>query len=38
MTIQKLYESIAIALVIEQGYTLPDAAQSFGIRANLLYA
>jgi len=38
MAIQNLYKSIAVALVIEQGYTLPDAAQSLGIRANLLYA
>ncbi len=25
------------ALVIDQGYTVPDAAESLGIRANLLY-
>ena len=30
-------EEEAVALVIDQGYTVPDAAESLGIRANLLY-
>ena len=30
-------EAVAVALVIDQGYTVPDAAESLGIRSNLLY-
>jgi transposase len=36
-TYTKAFKEEAIALVIDQGYTVPDAAQSLGIRANLLY-
>ena len=36
-TYTKAFKEEAVALVIEQGYTVPDAAQSLEIRANLLY-
>ena len=36
-TYTKVFKEEAVALVIDQGYTVPDAAQSLGIRANLLY-
>ena len=36
-TYTKAFKEEAVALVIDQGYTVPDAAQSLGIRANLLY-
>ena len=36
-TYTKAFKEEAIALVIEQGYTVSDAAQSLEIRANLLY-
>ena len=36
-TYTKAFKEEAVALIIDQGYTVPDAAQSLGIRANLLY-
>jgi transposase len=36
-TYTKAFKEEAVALVIEQGYTVADGAQSLGIRANLLY-
>jgi transposase len=36
-TYTKAFKEEAVALVIDQGYTVPDTAQSLGIRANLLY-
>lgn len=36
-TYTKPFKEEAVALVNEQGYTVPEAAQSLGIRANLLY-
>ena len=33
----KEYKEEAVALVREQGYSVPDAAKSLGINANLLY-
>ena len=36
-TYTKAFKEEAVALVTEQGYTVPDAAQSLEIRANLLY-
>ena len=36
-TYTKAFKEEAVALVIDQGYTVPEAAQSLGIRANLLY-
>ena len=36
-TYTKVFKEEAVALVIDQGYTVPDAAESLGIRANLLY-
>jgi len=36
-TYTKAFKEEAVALVMDQGYTVPDAAQSLGIRSNLLY-
>lgn len=36
-TYTKTFKEEAVALVIDQGYTVPEAAESLGIRANLLY-
>ena len=36
-TYSKAFKEEAVALVNDQGHTLPEAAQSLGIRANLLY-
>jgi transposase len=36
-TYTKTFKEEAVALVIDQGYTLPEAAESLGVRANLLY-
>lgn len=36
-TYTKAFKKEAVALVIDQGYTVPDAAEFLGIRANLLY-
>jgi transposase len=36
-TYPNTFKEEAIALVIDQGYTVPDAAQSLGTCANLLY-
>tara|TARA_B110000902_G_C14281431_1_gene577003 strand:+ start:2457 stop:2747 length:291 start_codon:yes stop_codon:yes gene_type:complete len=36
-TYTKAFKEEAVALVNDQGYTVPEAAQSLGIRANLLY-
>jgi len=36
-TYTKAFKEEAVALVIDQDYTVPDAAQSLGIRTNLLY-
>lgn len=36
-TYTKAFKEEAVALVIDQGYTVPEAADSLGIRANLLY-
>ena len=36
-TYAKAFKEEAVALVTDQGYTVPEAAQSLGIRANLLY-
>ena len=36
-TYTKAFKEEAIALVNDQGYTVPEAAQSLGLRANLLY-
>lgn len=36
-TYTKAFKKEAVALVIDQGYTVPDAAESLGLRANLLY-
>jgi len=36
-TYTKAFKEEVVALVIDQDYTVPDAAQSLGIRANLLY-
>jgi transposase len=36
-TYNKAFKEEAVALVIDQGYTVPEAAESLGIRANLLY-
>ena len=36
-TYTKAFKEEAVALVTDQGYTVPEAAQSLGIRANLLY-
>jgi Transposase. len=33
----KEFKDEAVALVREQGYTVPDAAKSLGIAANMLY-
>jgi len=33
----KEYKEEAVALVREQGYSVPDAAKSLGINANILY-
>ena len=33
----KTFKEEAVALVADQGYTVPEATQSLGIRANLLY-
>jgi transposase len=33
----KAFKEEVVALVIDQGYTVPEAAQALGIRANLLY-
>lgn len=36
-TYTKAFKEEAVALVNDQGYTVSEAAQSLGIRANLLY-
>jgi len=36
-TYTKAFKEEAVALVIDKGYSVPDAAQSLGNRANLLY-
>jgi transposase len=36
-TYSKEFKEEAVALVLEQGYTVPEAASSLGIGANLLY-
>jgi len=36
-TYTKAFKEKAVALVIEQGFAVPDAAQSLDTRANLLY-
>jgi transposase len=36
-TYTKAFKEEAVALVIDQGYTVPEAADSLGLRANLLY-
>lgn len=36
-TYTKAFKEEAVALVIDQGYTIPEAAESLGSRANLLY-
>ncbi len=36
-TYTKAFKEEAVALVTDQGYSVPDAAQSLGTRANLLY-
>lgn len=36
-TYTKAFKEEAVALVNDQGYTVPEAAQSLGIRVNLLY-
>ena len=36
-TYTKTFKEEVVALVIDQGYTVPDAAQSLGIRENLIY-
>ena len=36
-TCTKAFKEEAVALVIDQGYTVPEAAESLGLRANLLY-
>lgn len=36
-TYTKAFKEEAVALVNDQGYTVPEATQSLGIRANLLY-
>jgi len=36
-TYTKAFKEEAVALVTDQGYTVPEAAQSLGVRANLLY-
>lgn len=36
-TYTKAFKEEAVALVTDQGYSVPDAAQSLGSRANLLY-
>jgi transposase len=33
----KEYKEEAVALVLEQGYTVPEAAKSLGIAPNILY-
>ena len=33
----KEFKDEAVALVLEQGYSVPDAAKSLGISANMLY-
>ena len=33
----KEFKEEAVALVIDQGYTVPEAAESLGLNANLLY-
>ena len=33
----KEFKEEAVALIIEQGYTVPEAAQSLGLNPNLLY-
>jgi len=33
----KEFKDEAVALVLEQGYSVPDAAKSLGIAANMLY-
>lgn len=33
----KEFKDEAVALVLEQGYSVPDAAKSLGIGANMLY-
>ena len=37
-TYTKAFKEEAVALVIDQGYRVPDAAESLGIRSNLLMA
>ena len=36
-TYTKAFKEEAVALVIDQGYSVPEAAESLGSRANLLY-
>lgn len=36
-TYTKAFKEEAVALVTDQGYSVPEAAQSLGVRANLLY-
>ena len=36
-TYTKAFKEEAVALVTDQGYSVPEAAQSLGLRANLLY-
>jgi transposase len=33
----KEFKEEAVALIFEQGYTVPEAAESLGINPNLLY-
>ena len=35
-TYTKAFKEEAISLVTDQGYTVPEAAQSLGIRANVI--
>ncbi len=36
-TYPKVFKDEAVALVLEQGYSIPEAAQSLNIKDNLLY-
>jgi transposase len=36
-TYPKVFKEEAVALVLEQGYSVPEAAQSLNIKDNLLY-
>ena len=33
----KEFKEEAVALVVEQGYSVPEAAKSLGVNSNLLY-